>query len=89
MRDQRAKNLRHRYGIELEEYDKMLEEQGGLCYICEEPPGKSPLSVDHCHKDGTIRGLLCHNCNHGLGKFKDNIVLMYRAITYLLKERNK
>jgi hypothetical protein len=87
MRNRRANNLRHRYGIELEDYDRMLSEQGGVCYICKDPPGKKLLSVDHCHKDGTIRGLLCHNCNNGLGKFKDNIVLMYRAITYLLTKR--
>lgn len=84
MRNRTANNLRYRYGIELEEYEQMLEDQGGTCYICDNPPGKYRLSVDHCHESGTVRGLLCHDCNHGLGKFKDNIGLLFRAIKYLL-----
>ncbi len=88
MRNRRANNLRHRYGIEQEDYDRMLEEQDGCCHICGDPPTKHRLSVDHCHETGTVRGLLCHNCNHGLGKFKDKITLLLGAVKYLLTRGN-
>lgn len=85
MRNRRANNLRHRYGIEEEDYDRMFDEQGGVCHICQDPPGRYNLSVDHDHSTGRVRGLLCHNCNHGLGKFKDKALLLFRAISYLTR----
>ncbi len=48
----------------------------------------SPLSVDHCHKTNVVRGLLCNECNSGLGKFKDNIDVMASAISYLQQNNN-
>lgn len=73
--------LKRRYGISLEEYQKMYDAQGGLCAICNDP--YDILCVDHCHKTGTVRGLLCDACNHGLGRFKDEPNLLSRAIDYL------
>ncbi len=73
------------YGITSEDYINMLARQGGGCAICgqiAEQEGKS-LAVDHRHEDGIIRGLLCQNCNQALGKFKDSIVLLRKAATYL------
>lgn len=79
------------YGMSIEEYDKRLEEQGGVCYICH---GTEPtmirgnprvLSVDHCHLTGTNRKLLCSNCNQALGQIGDNIETIERAIKYLEK----
>lgn len=79
----RAKDLRYRrqYGITLEQYDEMYAEQEGKCWICME--SLENLCVDHCHSNGTVRKLLCSNCNSGLGFFKDNVVFMKRAIKYL------
>ena len=80
--------LKYRYGITLEQRDKMLDEQGGLCAICSEElsvkvKAKNKACVDHCHESNTIRGILCYQCNVGLGSFKDNIELFERAIKYL------
>jgi len=69
------------YGITQENYDKMYAENNGTCLICGEYYGK--LFVDHDHKTGTVRGLLCSNCNAGLGFFKDNIDRIERAAYYL------
>jgi hypothetical protein len=68
----RRKRLR-RFGLEPEDYDAMLEAQGGVCAICGQPEtvvryGQvQPLSVDHDHKTGQVRGLLCHRCNIRVG----------------------
>jgi hypothetical protein len=73
-----------KYGITREEFDVMSEAQGGLCTICQRPPiGKTRLSVDHCHKTLRVRGLLCDQCNTGLGMFQDNPEVLAAAITYL------
>jgi hypothetical protein len=80
---QRAKILA-RYGITKEEYDQRLENQEGKCKICKETCSTGHnLSVDHVHKTGKIRGLLCKACNLGLGKFRDNIEFLKEAIKYL------
>lgn len=69
------------YGITLEQYNKMLIEQGGLCAICGNRDDK--LVIDHNHSTGRVRGLLCGNCNTGLGMFQDNTELFKSAYTYL------
>lgn len=82
------------YGINYEEYLEMEKEQNHRCAICgltlEETPfnnrWKSPnkhLSIDHCHKTGKIRGLLCGRCNIGLGYFVHNPFILINAIKYL------
>jgi len=73
------------------EYDKMFLKQKGRCKICGERVKKYRLSLDHCHKTGKIRGLLCNNCNLALGNFKDNVRFLKKAIKYLndsSKKRN-
>lgn len=75
-----------KYGLTLEQYHIMLESQDGRCAICESMiPGGAAINfhVDHDHKNGVVRGLLCTNCNLGLGNFKDNINNLLRAIDYL------
>ena len=64
----------------------MFDKQGGVCEICKQmcPTGKR-LAVDHCHKTNNVRGLLCSECNTGLGKFRDNTELLLKAINYLEK----
>lgn len=69
------------YDLTLEELNRMIEERSNLCDICKE---QMPTpNVDHNHMTGKVRGLLCWGCNIGLGKFKDNISSLKRAINYL------
>lgn len=79
----RNQRLLRDYGITLEEYECRLNQQGGVCAICSVPPGEKVLAVDHCHIGGQVRGLLCDNCNQALGKFRDDVDLLQRAIAYL------
>lgn len=83
-RDKHCKLLRI-YGITLEEYNTLHDKQHGLCAICHNPAKHSSLHVDHDHKTGKVRGLLCHFCNHGLGNFRDNRQYMTNALRYLEK----
>lgn len=89
---QRRRQLRYKYNIELEEYEEMLDKQGGKCAICGGDPvntssNNNKLVVDHCHETNVIRGLLCHRCNQALGLFKDSIENIKRAILYLKEDR--
>lgn len=77
------RQLRWRYGISLEEYLNLFEVQNGLCAICHIPPSGKRLAVDHDHRTGKVRGLLCEACNHGIGKFLDNTDRLRSAIVYL------
>ncbi len=76
-------NLFKNYGITLEQYNQMSEEQNGLCLICKQPSGNRKLAVDHNHQTGEIRGLLCMKCNLGLGMFRHNTLILFEAIKYL------
>lgn len=76
-------NLKRRYGMEVDEYLEMVNDQQGACAICRQFTPR--LCVDHCHDTGKVRGLLCHNCNTALGKFHDNIQHLADAISYLAK----
>lgn len=77
------------YGITIEDYDTMLKSQDYKCAICRcsiEDLGEykyRPLFIDHNHKTGKIRGLLCNNCNFILGHAKDDISILENAIKYL------
>lgn len=86
-RKRARKNQVKSYGITEEDYNKMFEEQDGCCAICKRHQSEftKSLFIDHCHKTNKVRGLLCHNCNIGLGSFKDNIELMKNGINYLNK----
>lgn len=83
--------LKKCYGITLDDYNRMLKAQNGVCAICEgtekstcEKNGKvRTLNVDHCHTTGLIRGLLCSRCNRALGFFGDSVVALKSAIKYL------
>lgn len=76
----RRQHLRIKYGITEAQYDALLQAQNGKCRICG-TAGK--LHVDHDHGTGRIRGLLCHQCNVGLGHFRDRPDLLTKAIEYL------
>lgn len=81
------------YGITVEQYDQLLADQGGTCAICQLPEryvdartGRTRrLSVDHDHKTGRVRGLLCGSCNQAVGHFEDDHDRCVRAGQYLLK----
>lgn len=74
------------YGITADEYWAIHEFQGGCCYICQRATGaRKRLSVDHDHKTGIVRGLLCTPCNRNvLGHLRDCVMALARAIIYLL-----
>lgn len=83
------KYLRKTYNISLEEYRQMFVDQSNKCAICGLDgfkickDAKTLLVVDHCHSTGKVRGLLCHNCNRGLGLFQDNTEYLGAAIKYI------
>lgn len=82
--------LKVMHGITLVQYNALLDAQTGVCAICSQPSqplsnGKVyRLSVDHCHKTNVVRGLLCNNCNSGLGYFGDDPARLEQARLYLL-----
>lgn len=81
--------LRHRFGITAEEYDAMFQAQGGVCAICKQPEtrnlgeGVVNMGVDHDHRTGAVRGLLCHRCNTIMGMLEDDPALLTKMIAYL------
>ena len=79
---QRIKN----FNISPEAFERMREAQGGKCAICDrlEVDCGRKLAIDHCHRTGKVRGLLCGPCNLGLGCFKDSAETLTQAMSYLL-----
>lgn len=80
-----ARNSRYKkeYGITLSDYESMLSAQNHRCAICDRLSPYGRLHVDHNHKTGESRGLLCFDCNSGLGKFGDDVGVLRDAIKYL------
>jgi len=84
-------DLKRNFGITLDDYNGMLKSQNFKCAICGHPEtainprSNKPfdLAVDHCHETGSVRALLCQNCNHAIGNFKDSTDLLTNAINYL------
>ena len=88
----RRRQVAFAHGITVDDYDRMFDNQDGKCAICgtTNPHGEGSnstylknLSIDHCHKTGRIRGLLCNKCNRGIGLLQDDSELLQRAIEYL------
>jgi hypothetical protein len=89
-RSMRERNLKARFGMTLEDYEKLLREQGGKCAICEATENNTVgerkdwnFAVDHDHETGKVRGLLCNNCNRGLGLLRDSEELLRKAANYI------
>lgn len=82
----RNSNLRRLYGISLSEYEQMLEDQGGVCALCGEPPRRENLSVDHDHATGRIRGLVHKHCNNVIASVEGD--LHDKALAYLERQAN-
>jgi hypothetical protein len=85
-------HLKRRYNITPQEYETKLASQNYKCAVCGKDASDNkrggkldPLHVDHCHKSGNLRDLLCYSCNSGLGQFKDSIETLQKAIDYLHK----
>ena len=77
-----------KYGLTEEAFLAILDSQGGRCACCgtDTPAGRfNSWHIDHCHKTGKIRGLLCNNCNTGAGKFGDNLEGILKATNYMAK----
>ena len=79
------------YGLTLKDYERMLKSQDGKCAICgtTDTGKKDYFRIDHCHKTGKVRGLLCHSCNVSLGLFKDSRELLQKAYNYLTQPQPK
>jgi hypothetical protein len=76
--------LKYSFGIGLDDYQRMLSEQDGKCAICRTDSNRGrAFAVDHDHATGEIRGLLCSDCNTGIGLLKDEPELLAKAIQYL------
>lgn len=73
-------HYKYKYGLTTEQIDQMRNESNNICAICLK---ESKLVVDHNHSTGAVRGLLCHNCNVGIGCFADSVESLQRAILYL------
>lgn len=81
-----AKHIQRTYGLSVSEFDAMFAAQGGVCAICRQECNRSSstrLCVDHNHATAKVRGLLCFQCNVGLGKFKDTPSLLRTAADYI------
>lgn len=88
----RNRNLEHARRISREQRRRLTglptptRECPDICELCGTPPGKKSLALDHCHVTGKFRGWLCRRCNLGLGNFKDNVLVMQRAIHYISEQ---
>jgi hypothetical protein len=84
----RISQFKRRYGITIEQYDEMFQEQGGVCAICQqECSTHQNLSIDHDHETGKVRGLLCLRCNHTIGRAGEDVELLLKMIDYVMKHR--
>jgi len=81
----RAYHRKWKYGLVADDYDDLLAAQDGRCAICLE---RKPLSVDHDHRSGKVRGLLCAKCNSAIGLVGEDPAVLGRAIAYLFRHRN-
>lgn len=86
------KQLKCSYGLSRDDYEELLQRQNRQCAICykkvEDIPSKK-LWVDHCHNSKEVRGLLCNNCNSGIGYLQDTPEVVYQAYKYLLESKKE
>ena len=84
-RAKRNTHLKSKFGITVKQFDEMLKQQNHCCAICmtTTPKGRGTFHVDHCHETGKIRGILCHDCNTGIGKLGDSLESIKKAVSYL------
>lgn len=85
----RAYRLKQKFGISVEEYDRLLSEQGGVCAICGGTDNNKRLAVDHCHKTNIVRALLCGRCNPAVGFLLEDVSLATKVLAYIEKHQRK
>ena len=87
----RKSELKAKYGLTLECFDRLMREQNGMCAICnhvfDQTSNIGNARVDHCHSSQKVRGLLCNSCNTGIGMLREDVGIFMRAVSYL--RRNK
>lgn len=90
LKDKGKKSYLSRYGLTLEQYQKIFEKQEGKCQGCKrhESELNHPLHVDHCHVTKKVRGLLCRECNALIGFAKDNPSILKNLINYLTSDES-
>ena len=86
LKDRKA-SLKRKYGMTVEDYDRMFKKQNGVCAICHTRQLYQKLAVDHCHKTGQIRGLLCQHCNRSIGLMFDSPFRLRNAAEYIETSR--
>lgn len=74
-----------KYKLTIQDVENMLLKQNNKCFICQKEFTNNNYKIDHCHKSGLVRGLLCHLCNSAIGFLKDDTENLKRAIEYLKK----
>lgn len=82
----RRQNLKQKYGMTIEDFERMSQDQGGRCAICTK---EGKLVVDHNHDTGQVRGLLCNDCNRNLIAQRNDPEIFYKAAEYLIRSREK
>ena len=80
---QRNYRIKKQFKITSDDFNNLLKQQNHQCAICKTSQSEQHFDIDHCHKTGKVRGLLCRSCNMGLGYFKDSPFLLNQAATYL------
>jgi hypothetical protein len=80
-RTSKNSSLKKKYGITIEQYEEMYEDQDGLCMVCLRP--NTIMGVDHNHRTGKVRALLCYQCNWGIGMAGESIQVLQSMIDYL------
>ena len=85
-RYRRKSTLKRSYGLTIEQYEEMVQSQGGNCAVCLKPPNDI-LYVDHDHATGRVRKLLCQSCNFALGLLEEDVERISRLIDYITAHR--
>lgn len=96
LNNRRKAQRKYKYGLSDQQYNKLIEDQQGLCGICSVElvqqatikHAPNTMCVDHSHHTGEVRGLLCTKCNKGLGLLGDSVEAIQRALDYLLRGNN-
>lgn len=84
IRANREWRLKNKYGMTLSQFDSMFELQGRVCALCKSDKSDNKnFVVDHCHKTGRVRGILCSYCNRALGMLRDDVTILKKAIEYI------
>lgn len=77
-----GQSIKRTYGLTMEQYQSMLKKQGGVCFLCLSPPKIRRLHIDHDHRTGKIRALLCYQCNWYMALIDKDLALLERLFDY-------